>query len=64
MPLCNHQSAVVHVVLSAIFPTGIRGKAVSVISAFNWATNLLISMTFLTLTGNTHTNTERGYLQL
>uniref|UniRef100_A0A8C1S6V0 Solute carrier family 2, facilitated glucose transporter member 12 n=1 Tax=Cyprinus carpio TaxID=7962 RepID=A0A8C1S6V0_CYPCA len=40
----------VHVVLSAIFPTGIRGKAVSVISAFNWATNLLISMTFLTLT--------------
>ncbi|KTF93986.1 hypothetical protein cypCar_00009300 [Cyprinus carpio] len=41
---------VVHVVLSAIFPTGIRGKAVSVISAFNWATNLLISMTFLTLT--------------
>ncbi|XP_016428958.1 solute carrier family 2, facilitated glucose transporter member 12-like [Sinocyclocheilus rhinocerous] len=42
--------SVVHVVLSAIFPTGIRGKAVSVISAFNWATNLLISMTFLTLT--------------
>ncbi|KAG1961045.1 solute carrier family 2, facilitated glucose transporter [Pimephales promelas] len=40
----------VHVVLSAIFPTGIRGKAVSVISAFNWATNLLISMTFLTMT--------------
>ncbi|XP_051946846.1 solute carrier family 2, facilitated glucose transporter member 12 [Xyrauchen texanus] len=40
----------VHVVLSAIFPTGIRGKAVSFISAFNWATNLLISMTFLTLT--------------
>ncbi|TRY86989.1 hypothetical protein DNTS_009102 [Danionella cerebrum] len=40
----------VHVVLSSIFPTGIRGKAVSVISAFNWATNLLISMTFLTLT--------------
>ncbi|XP_050953055.1 solute carrier family 2, facilitated glucose transporter member 12 isoform X2 [Labeo rohita] len=40
----------VHVVLSAIFPTGIRGKAVSVISAFNWATNLLISMTFLTVT--------------
>ncbi|XP_056588624.1 solute carrier family 2, facilitated glucose transporter member 12 [Triplophysa dalaica] len=40
----------VHVVLCAIFPTGIRGKAVSVISAFNWANNLLISMTFLTLT--------------
>src|SRR4029434_6573914 len=42
------------VVLSEIFPTGIRGKAVSVVSAFNWATNLIISMTFLTLTG-THT---------
>ncbi|XP_030642181.1 solute carrier family 2, facilitated glucose transporter member 12 [Chanos chanos] len=40
----------VHVVLSEIFPTGIRGKAVSVVSAFNWASNLLISMTFLTLT--------------
>ncbi|KAL2082412.1 hypothetical protein ACEWY4_022230 [Coilia grayii] len=40
----------VYVVLSEIFPTGIRGKAVSVVSAFNWATNLIISMTFLTLT--------------
>ncbi|XP_017343169.1 solute carrier family 2, facilitated glucose transporter member 12 [Ictalurus punctatus] len=40
----------VYVVLSEIFPTGIRGKAVSAVSAFNWAMNLLISMTFLTLT--------------
>ncbi|XP_048106251.1 solute carrier family 2, facilitated glucose transporter member 12 isoform X1 [Alosa alosa] len=40
----------VYVVLSEIFPTGIRGKAVSVVSAFNWATNLIISMTFLTIT--------------
>ncbi|KAF7695879.1 hypothetical protein HF521_005973 [Silurus meridionalis] len=40
----------VYVVLSEIFPTGIRGKAVSVVSAFNWAMNLLISMTFFTLT--------------
>ncbi|XP_066528497.1 solute carrier family 2, facilitated glucose transporter member 12 isoform X2 [Hoplias malabaricus] len=40
----------VYVVLSEIFPTGIRGKAVSVVSAFNWAMNLLISMTFLTIT--------------
>ncbi|XP_027027205.1 solute carrier family 2, facilitated glucose transporter member 12 [Tachysurus fulvidraco] len=40
----------VYVVLSEIFPTGIRGKAVSVVSAFNWVMNLLISMTFLTLT--------------
>lgn len=43
--------SVVYVVLSEIFPTGIRGKAVSAVSAFNWAMNLLISMTFLTLTG-------------
>ncbi|XP_063079545.1 solute carrier family 2, facilitated glucose transporter member 12 isoform X2 [Engraulis encrasicolus] len=40
----------VYVVLSEIFPTGIRGKAVSVVSAFNWGSNLIISMTFLTLT--------------
>ncbi|MEQ2295840.1 hypothetical protein AMECASPLE_018668 [Ameca splendens] len=29
---------------------GVRGRAVSVVSAVNWATNLLISMTFLTIT--------------
>ncbi|TNN82545.1 Solute carrier family 2, facilitated glucose transporter member 12 [Liparis tanakae] len=40
----------VYVVLSEIFPMGIRGRAVSVVSAVNWATNLVISMTFLTLT--------------
>lgn len=44
-------SLVVYVVLSEIFPMGVRGRAVSVVSAVNWATNLLISMTFLTLTG-------------
>ncbi|XP_070705663.1 solute carrier family 2, facilitated glucose transporter member 12 [Pempheris klunzingeri] len=40
----------VYVVLSEIFPMGVRGRAVSVVSAANWATNLLISMTFLTIT--------------
>ncbi|KAI4802247.1 hypothetical protein KUCAC02_020097 [Chaenocephalus aceratus] len=40
----------VYVVLSEIFPMGVRGRAVSVVSAVNWATNLLISMTFLTFT--------------
>ncbi|KAM6905845.1 solute carrier family 2, facilitated glucose transporter member 12 isoform 1-T2 [Lycodopsis pacificus] len=40
----------VYVVLSEIFPMGVRGRAVSVVSAVNWATNLLISMTFLTMT--------------
>ncbi|XP_029966384.1 solute carrier family 2, facilitated glucose transporter member 12 [Salarias fasciatus] len=39
-----------YVVLSEIFPMGVRGRAVSVVSAVNWATNLLISMTFLTVT--------------
>ncbi|KAG5846440.1 hypothetical protein ANANG_G00114990 [Anguilla anguilla] len=38
----------VYVVLSEIFPLGIRGKAVSVVSAINWGTNLVISLTFLT----------------
>ncbi|KAJ8355755.1 hypothetical protein SKAU_G00185490 [Synaphobranchus kaupii] len=40
----------VYVVLSEIFPLGIRGKAVSVVSAINWGTNLVISLTFLTVT--------------
>ncbi|XP_068610154.1 solute carrier family 2, facilitated glucose transporter member 12 [Brachionichthys hirsutus] len=40
----------VYVVLSEIFPMGIRGRAVCVVSAVNWAANLLISMTFLTVT--------------
>ncbi|XP_077366386.1 solute carrier family 2, facilitated glucose transporter member 12 [Festucalex cinctus] len=40
----------VYVVLSEIFPMGVRGRAVSVVSAVNWATNLLVSMTFLTMT--------------
>ncbi|XP_038582558.1 solute carrier family 2, facilitated glucose transporter member 12 [Micropterus salmoides] len=40
----------VYVVLSEIFPMGVRGRAVSVVSAVNWATNLLISVTFLTFT--------------
>ncbi len=49
--LCFLSFPVVYVVLSEIFPMGVRGKAVSVVSAVNWATNLLISMTFLTMTG-------------
>ncbi|XP_077442761.1 solute carrier family 2, facilitated glucose transporter member 12 [Stigmatopora argus] len=40
----------VYVIMSEIFPTSIRGRAVSVVSAVNWSTNLLISMTFLTMT--------------
>ncbi|KAM7395509.1 hypothetical protein PAMA_006995 [Pampus argenteus] len=40
----------VYVVLSEIFPMGVKGRAVSVVSSVNWAMNLLISMTFLTVT--------------
>uniref|UniRef100_A0A3B4B167 Solute carrier family 2, facilitated glucose transporter member 12 n=1 Tax=Periophthalmus magnuspinnatus TaxID=409849 RepID=A0A3B4B167_9GOBI len=40
----------VYVVTSEIFPMGVRGRAASVVGAVNWATNLLISMTFLTIT--------------
>uniref|UniRef100_A0AAV2K8S2 Solute carrier family 2, facilitated glucose transporter member 12 n=1 Tax=Knipowitschia caucasica TaxID=637954 RepID=A0AAV2K8S2_KNICA len=40
----------VYVMISEIFPMGVRGRAASVVGAVNWATNLLISMTFLTLT--------------
>lgn len=48
--LCLYIS-VVYVVTSEIFPMGVRGRAASVVAAVNWATNLLISMTFLTITG-------------
>lgn len=37
--------------LSEIFPIGIRGRAMALTSSMNWGINLLISLTFLTLTG-------------
>ncbi|XP_028365274.2 LOW QUALITY PROTEIN: solute carrier family 2, facilitated glucose transporter member 12 [Phyllostomus discolor] len=37
-------------VLSEIFPVGIRGQAMSLTSSMNWGINLLISLTFLTVT--------------
>ncbi|XP_056342532.1 solute carrier family 2, facilitated glucose transporter member 12 isoform X2 [Oenanthe melanoleuca] len=40
-------------VLSEIFPGGIRGRAMALTSSMNWGINLLISLTFLTVTGNT-----------
>ncbi|XP_033873547.3 solute carrier family 2, facilitated glucose transporter member 12 isoform X1 [Acipenser ruthenus] len=39
----------VWLVLSEIFPLGIRGRAMSVVVAVSWAVNLLVSMTFLTV---------------
>ncbi|XP_062981779.1 solute carrier family 2, facilitated glucose transporter member 12 [Elgaria multicarinata webbii] len=37
-------------VLSEIFPGGIRGRAIALTSSMNWGVNLLISSTFLTIT--------------
>lgn len=37
--------------LSEIFPGGIRGRAMALTSSMNWGINLLISLTFLTVTG-------------
>ncbi|XP_058422802.1 solute carrier family 2, facilitated glucose transporter member 12 [Diceros bicornis minor] len=37
-------------VLSEIFPGGIRGRAFALTSSMNWGINLLISLTFLTVT--------------
>eukprot|EP00069_Balaena_mysticetus_P008631 bmy_05952T0 len=37
-------------VLSEIFPGGIRGRAMALTSSMNWGINLLISLTFLTVT--------------
>ncbi|KAJ7341953.1 hypothetical protein JRQ81_008018 [Phrynocephalus forsythii] len=37
-------------VLSEIFPGGIRGRAISLTCSVNWGVNLLISSTFLTIT--------------
>ncbi|XP_038057015.1 solute carrier family 2, facilitated glucose transporter member 10-like [Patiria miniata] len=34
-------------VLSEIFPVGIRGRASSLATVFNWGTNVLVSLTFL-----------------
>ncbi|XP_055981897.1 solute carrier family 2, facilitated glucose transporter member 12 [Sorex fumeus] len=37
-------------VLSEIFPGGIRGRAMALTSSMNWGINLLVSLTFLTVT--------------
>ncbi|KAG8582763.1 hypothetical protein GDO81_008189 [Engystomops pustulosus] len=40
-------------VQSEIFPAGIKGRAFAITSSMNWGMNLLISLTFLTLTAHT-----------
>lgn len=43
--------AVTWLVLSEIYPAGIRGRAFAFCNSFNWAANLLISLSFLDLIG-------------
>jgi len=43
--------AVTWLVLSEIYPAGIRGRAFAFCNSFNWAANLLISLSFLDLVG-------------
>jgi MFS family permease len=37
-------------ILSEIYPLGIRGRAMSVGTAANWSANLIVALTFLTFT--------------
>ncbi|XP_074642959.1 solute carrier family 2, facilitated glucose transporter member 10-like isoform X2 [Tubulanus polymorphus] len=37
----------VWLILSEIFPSTIKGRAISLVTIFNWGTNLIISLTFL-----------------
>ncbi|XP_060705760.1 solute carrier family 2, facilitated glucose transporter member 12 isoform X1 [Hemiscyllium ocellatum] len=41
---------VIWVLLSEIFPVGIKGRAVALIACLNWALSLLIALTFLSVT--------------
>ncbi|XP_077208428.1 solute carrier family 2, facilitated glucose transporter member 12 isoform X2 [Paroedura picta] len=47
-------------VLSEIFPGGIRGRAIALTSSVNWGVNLLISSTFLTITESTGREPSAG----
>jgi hypothetical protein len=38
--------------LSEAFPDPVRGRAAAVASGLNWATNIAVSLSFLTLMGN------------
>ncbi|XP_065061741.1 solute carrier family 2, facilitated glucose transporter member 12-like [Rhopilema esculentum] len=39
-------------ILTEIFPVGVKGRAVAAATVFNWGTNILISMTFLEVIGS------------
>ena len=44
-------STVTWLVLSEIFPVGIRGRAFAFTNCFNWATHLLVTCSFLHVIG-------------
>lgn len=43
----SHLFVVSWLLLSEIFPAGIKGRAVSIATILNWGTNLIVSLTFL-----------------
>lgn len=49
-------------VLSEIYPVEIRGRAFAFCSSFNWAANLIISLSFLDLIGE-HSGLISGHVQ-
>lgn len=51
-------------VLSEIFPGGIRGRAMALTSSMNWGINLLISLTFLTVTGKNASSSTNAFVLL
>lgn len=51
-------------VLSEIFPGGIRGRAMALTSSMNWGINLLISLTFLTVTGKDSSSSTNAFVLL
>ena len=47
LEIIDYLSAVSWLLLSEIFPAGIKGRAFSIATVLNWGTNLVVSLTFL-----------------
>ena len=48
-------------ILTEIFPVGVKGRAVAAATVFNWGTNILISMTFLEVIGLFRNRTDNAF---
>ncbi|MCZ7531450.1 MAG: MFS transporter [Acidimicrobiia bacterium] len=46
---------IVWVIVSEIFPTKVRGRAISVATMVNWGANFIVGLTFLVLIDELHT---------